>query len=262
MNEQLNQIKDDYEFVAACNLGGEFMSQERIERLERIAAQTWLRHLDDRVGLSNDELERLKRTPKPALPAVEPLIGDKAEHIVDRDSGKCPFGDNALGFRMDVPSHLYNHGELYNLRIPRGTLTAEERFKINEHIVQTIIMLDKLPFPRQLTRVPTWAGSHHEKLDGTGYPRRLPASMLAVPERIMAIADIFEALTAADRPYKSARTLTESLRIMGRMRDDGHICPDLFDLFLTSGVFRTYGQRFLRPEQLDEVDVSHFVTSE
>ncbi|MDJ0861128.1 MAG: HD domain-containing phosphohydrolase [Gammaproteobacteria bacterium] len=252
-------IRDDYAFVAECNIGGEFMSQDRVTRLKDIAAKTWVRHLDDRLGLSNDELRRAQRAVESPLPAVEPLIADKAEHIVLRDPGHSPFGDNALGFRMDIPTDLYNHGELYNLCIPRGTLTPEERFKVNEHIIQTIIMLDRLPFPRELKRVPEWAGSHHEKLDGTGYPRRLSASNLSVPERIMAMADIFEALTAADRPYKSGRTLTESLHIMSRMRDEKHICPDLFDLFLTSGVYLAYGRKFLRPDQLDEVDVNEFL---
>ncbi len=113
-----------------------------------------------------------------------------------------------------------------------------------------------------MKRVPTWAGSHHEKLDGTGYPRRLSALALSVPERIMAIADIFEALTASDRPYKLARTLSESLRIMSRMRDGAHICPELFDLFLTSGAYLAYGKKFLRPEQIDAVDISEFVSGE
>ncbi|MDH3815840.1 MAG: HD domain-containing protein, partial [Acidobacteriota bacterium] len=148
---------------------------------------------------------------------------------------------------------------IYNLCVQRGTLTAEERFKINEHIVETINMLGRLPFPKELRRVPEWAGNHHEKLDGTGYPRRLGADDLSVLARIMAVADIFEALTASDRPYKPPKKLSTSLRIMSSFRDDGHICPDLFELFLTSGVFRQYGEKFLQPEQLDEVDIGQFV---
>jgi hypothetical protein len=221
-----------------------------------IAAQTWLRHLDDRIGLSNDELERKRRSPAPQLPAEEPLLADKVEHLVLR--GGPPFGDNPHGFRMDVPEHLYNYGEVYNLCTPRGTLTTEERFKINEHIVETINMLCRLPFPKELRRVPEWAGNHHEKLDGTGYPRRLSADELSVPARIVAIADIFEALTASDRPYKPPKKLSTSLAIMSTFRDQGHICPDLFDLFLISGVFRAYAVEHLRPEQIDEVDIGKF----
>jgi HD-GYP domain-containing protein (c-di-GMP phosphodiesterase class II) len=157
---------------------------------------------------------------------------------------------------MDVPEHLYNRGELYNLSIPRGTLTVEERFKINEHIIETINMLGKLPFPRELSRVPDWAGNHHEKMDGTGYPRRLTASDLSIPERIMAIADIFEALTARDRPYSAPRSVSVALNIMASMCSEGHLCQDLFALFLTSGVYQEYGREYLDPEQLDEVDVA------
>jgi HD-GYP domain-containing protein (c-di-GMP phosphodiesterase class II) len=142
---------------------------------------------------------------------------------------------------------------------PRGTLTAEERFKINEHIIETINMLGQLPFPKELRRVPEWAGNHHEKFDGNGYPRRLGADDLSVLARIMAVADIFEALTASDPPYKPPKKLSTSLRIMSSFRDEGHICPDLFDLFLTSGVFRKYGEQYLQPEQLDEVDVGAYV---
>ena len=121
-------------------------------------------------------------------------------------------------------------------------------------------MLGQLPFPKELRRVPEWAGNHHEKLDGTGYPRRLGADDLSVLARIMAVADIFEALTASDRPYKPPKKLSTSLRIMSSFRDDGHICPDLFDLFLTSGVFRKYGEAYLRPEQLDDVDFLPYLT--
>jgi HD-GYP domain-containing protein (c-di-GMP phosphodiesterase class II) len=101
-----------------------------------------------------------------------------------------------------VPELLYNRGELTNLCIDRGTLTEEDRFKINEHIVQTIRMLSELPFPRHLRAVPEIAGGHHEKMDGSGYPRGLTREQMSPMARMMAIADIFEALTAVDRPYK------------------------------------------------------------
>lgn len=133
------------------------------------------------------------------------------------------------------------------------------RYKINEHIVQTIVMLSRLPFPKPLRRVPEIAGGHHEKMDGCGYPKRLHRDQMSVPARMMAIADIFEALTAVDRPYKSGKTLTEALRIMALMREDGHIDPDLFELFLRAGVYRRYADRFLRPEQIDEVQIEDYL---
>ena len=160
---------------------------------------------------------------------------------------------------MDVPEHKYNMGEVYNLCIGRGTLTNEERYKINDHIVQTIMMLDSLPFLKQLKRVPEMAGGHHEKMDGTGYPKRLKKEDMSLPARIMAIADIFEALTAADRPYKAPKTLSESIKIMGFMRNDQHIDADLFELFLESGVYQEYAETFLDPSQIDEVEVRAYL---
>ena len=259
LDRGLDEIRRQYEFIAECNSGETQMNEARIQRVREIGAQTWVRHLDDRIGLSHDELERKRRTPDPDLPVEEPLLADKVEHLIFRDGP--PFGDNPYGFEMEVPEHLYNHGEIYNLSTPRGTLTPEERFKINEHIVETINMLGRLPFPKEMRRVPEWAGNHHEKLDGTGYPRRLGAKDLSPLARIMAIADIFEALTASDRPYKPPKKLSTSIKIMSSFRDEGHICPDLFDLFLTSGVFRKYGEDYLRPEQVDEVDITGFVRS-
>ena len=149
---------------------------------------------------------------------------------------------------------LLSEDELQSLQISRGTLTEDERLIINGHMVQTIKMLEALPFPRNLRRVPEYAGGHHEKMDGDGYPKGIYAGDMSVPARIMAIADVFEALTAQDRPYKKGKTLSESMRIMGFMKRDNHLDPDLFDLFVTSGVYKLYGQRFLPPELIDEVD--------
>ena len=150
-------------------------------------------------------------------------------------------------------------GEVYNLCIARGTLTEEERFKINDHIVQTIIMLEQLPFPRHLKKVPEYAGGHHEKMDGTGYPKKLNRDQMTVPARMMAIADIFEALSAADRPYKAAKKLSDCIKIMSFMKKDAHIDGELFQLFLESGVYKEYSERFLQPEQVDEVDITPYL---
>jgi HD-GYP domain-containing protein (c-di-GMP phosphodiesterase class II) len=153
-----------------------------------------------------------------------------------------------------APRPLLGPDDVKNLTISRGTLTAEERLVINGHMVQTINMLEALPFPRNLQRVPEYAGGHHEKMDGTGYPRGLFASDMSIPARIMAIADVFEALTAQDRPYKKAKKLSETMRIMGGMKRDNHLDPDLFDLFVSSGVYRDYGKRYLPVALIDEVD--------
>ncbi len=146
--------------------------------------------------------------------------------------------------------------ELYNLNIKKGTLTPEEREIINHHIVATIKMLESLPYPKHLRRVPEFACGHHEKMDGTGYPRGLTREEMSVQARIMGIADIFEALTADDRPYKPAMPISEALKILGRMKLNNHIDPDLFDVFIRKKVYLRYAQRFLEPRQIDHVDVS------
>jgi HD-GYP domain-containing protein (c-di-GMP phosphodiesterase class II) len=259
LDARLQALDDDFAFVAECNEGGEFMAPERIERLRKIAQTTWTRTLDDRIGISWEERQRKDRIPAPVLPVTERLLADKQEHIIERIGSERMPADNRWGFKLDVPEHKYNRGELYNLEVLRGTLSAEERFKINDHVVQTIIMLDKLPYPRHLRAVPEIAGGHHETMHGTGYPKRLKRAETSLPARMMAIADIFEALTASDRPYKKAKTLSEAIRILSFMKKDGHIDPDLFVLFLKSGVWRQYAEKYLAPDQLDDVDIHAYI---
>ena len=196
---QIARIEDDRAYLETANVGGEFMDDDKKDRVKRIAKLRW-RGVD---GVERDFLD-----------------------------------DN----------------EVYNLCIGRGTLTAEERQIINDHMVVTISMLEKLPFPKGLTRVPEYAGGHHEKMDGTGYPRGLTREQMSIPARMMAIADIFEALTAADRPYKNAKTLSASMGIMARMCEENHIDRELFELFVDAGVYKQYADRFLLPEQIDEID--------
>lgn len=259
LKDRLAQIDDDFEFIAKCNIGGEFMEPELIERVKQIASIRWQRTIDDRLGISQNEMKRKGEPSKSKLPVSEPLLGDRADHLIPYDEGEKNRYDESFGFRLDFPEHKYNQGEVYNLSIARGTLTAEERFKINDHIMQTISMLEQLPFPKHLARVPEYAGAHHEKMDGTGYPRRIKKNDMSIPARIMAIADIFEALTAADRPYKPPKTLNESLRIMSSMKKDQHIDEDLFDLFLRSGIYMEYAKKFLKPDQIDEVDIEKYL---
>ncbi len=154
---------------------------------------------------------------------------------------------------------LYDE-EVYNLCIERGTLTGEERQKINDHMKVTIEMLEGLPFPKKLRRVPEYAGGHHEKMDGTGFPRGLKREQMSLPARMMAIADIFEALTASERPYKSPMKISQALSIMKRMRDDRHIDPDLFAMFVERRVWAQYAEAApLKPEQMDVTDVTAYL---
>src|SRR5438874_9785692 len=159
----------------------------------------------------------------------------------------------------DVSGHeaeFLTADEVKNLTIRAGTLTDEERKVINHHIVATIKMLEALPWPKHLTKVPEYAGGHHERMDGKGYPKGLTREQMSVQARCMGIADIFEALTAKDRPYKKGKTLSESLEILGRMKENHHIDPDLFDVFVRRKVYRRYAEMFLDKQQIDEVDES------
>ena len=153
-------------------------------------------------------------------------------------------------------AHFLTDDEIENLSIPRGTLTGKEREIINYHIIATIKMLEALPWPKHLRHVPEYAGGHHERMDGKGYPRGLTREQMSVQARVMGIADIFEALTARDRPYKKGKTLTESLQILGKFKEGGHIDPDLFDVFIRRKVYQRYAEQFLDANQIDRVDES------
>ncbi|MBF0626786.1 MAG: GAF domain-containing protein [Magnetococcales bacterium] len=198
-HDELKRLHADREFIRETNIGGEFMSPQRQDRIRAIAKRRW----------------------------------------IDASGQERPFlSDN----------------EVYNLNIPKGTITPEEREIINYHVSATIKMLDAIPFPRHLKRVPEIAGGHHEQMNGKGYPKGLTGDQMSIQARMVAIADVFEALTARDRPYKKGKTLSSSLQILGFMKKDGHIDPDLFKLFIDKKVYLEYAQEYLSPEQIDEVD--------
>ena len=260
--DQELKLDQDFAFVAQCNLGSEFMPHIAQQKLIELANMTWQRTIDDRIGISWEEQLRKEKIIKQSLPATEKLLDDKVEHIIERHPKDVLATNNKWGFNMQTPEHLYNRGEVYNLCIAKGTLNAEERYKINEHIVQTIIMLDGLKFPKHLSNVLEIAGGHHEKIDGTGYPKRLRGEEMSTPAKMMAIADIFEALTASDRPYKKSKKLSEAIKIMSYMKTDQHIDASLFELFLSSGIYLSYAHQFLSPEQIDHVDIQQYLQGE
>jgi HD-GYP domain-containing protein (c-di-GMP phosphodiesterase class II) len=253
-DELLTTLDEEFAFVAQCNLGSEAMDDADLQRLQNIANRTWARTLDNRIGLAWEENQRQSRTVQPDLPIQEKLLDDKPEHLFERPSSEKIEANNPWGFKMEEPTYKYNRGELYNLSIRRGTLTEEERYIINGHMLQTIRMLTLLPFPPHLAKVAEIAGGHHEKMNGTGYPKRLKRDEMSLPARMMAIADIFEALTAVDRPYKKGKRLSESLNIMADMCRNEHIDSDLFGLFIRQKVYLEYAKRYLQAEQIDQID--------
>lgn len=206
--------------------------------------------LKERVAILNDEREFLRH----ANTGSEAMLAEEQQRV--RDIGKKYRWTDTHGEIAD----FLTANEIDNLTIRSGTLTKAERDIINNHIVVTIKMLESLPWLSHLKRVPEFAGGHHERVDGKGYPRGLTRDQLSVQARIMGIADIFEALTASDRPYKPGKKLSESLQIMRKFRDNGHIDPDLFDIFIRSKVYLQYARQFLSPEQIDEVDEAGLLT--
>lgn len=246
-------LDDDFAFIAKCNGGEISMSGDDLKRLHSIAKRTWQRTMDDSLGLSWEEENRRQNDEKTAFPFLEPLLSDRIDQQISWSIKQKKTFENWT-FKMAAPHLQYNRGELYNLSIVHGTLTKEERFIINDHIIQTINMLKKLPYPDHLRRVPEIAGGHHERIDGKGYPNGLTEKELPIETRMMAIADIFEALTASDRPYKKEKSLSQSLNILAYMAKNKHIDIKLFRIFLEKKVYLEYAEKFLPKEQCDEVN--------
>ena len=251
------KLIEEFELVANANVGAEFMKDDTKDIIKDISSRTWTRNFDDTIGLAHEEKKRVLQEDS-VTPQIENLLSDKIRHIIPREHFDYEEYEK-MGFKTKVPEHLYNLGELYNICVSAGTLSYEERFKIQEHVQMTLVMLEKLPFPEYLKNVPLFAGAHHETLIGTGYPRQLTIDDMPVASRIMAIADVFEALTASDRPYKEPKTLSASVKILGFMAKDKHLDPDIFKLFLSSGIYKEYALKHLKPEQIDEVDISKYL---
>jgi HD-GYP domain-containing protein (c-di-GMP phosphodiesterase class II) len=174
-----------------------------------------------------------------------------SEFMSDTDIERLRLLKGVSWYQGDVCKPLISEEEFYNLSIRKGTLTAEERRIINHHIEATISMLNAVKFPQHLQKVTEYAGGHHERIDGGGYPNGLTREEMSIPARVMAIADIFEALTAKDRPYKKGKTLSEALAILQQMKDTHHIDPDLYDAFIEQKVYKRYADRFLDEWQID-----------
>ncbi len=257
LSERHAKIVDDFAFVAECNIGTDFVDETKVTRIKDIARQTWTRHLDNRLGLSPQESKHIESIPQSSLPIQENLLMNAPAHIIPWI--RSPKKSLSKEFCVNVPDVQANLGEVYNLSIGKGTLTDEDRYRINEHIISTIQILEALPLPEELSRVPEIAGGHHEKLDGTGYPKCLSAEDLSIEARILAIADVFEALTASDRPYKQAKTLSEAIDILATMTKENHLDENLFKLLLSSNIHEKYAKRFLANSQIDQVDLAKYL---
>jgi HD-GYP domain-containing protein (c-di-GMP phosphodiesterase class II) len=246
--------------------------QTLFDRIHLIDTRFEVLKRDAEIALLRGKLEAVARGDTAAVAALEQAF---AERIRQLDEDRAFLRRSNVGGEFMSPEYqarvdaiarytwtneageaapFLSEDEAYNLKIPKGTLTPEEREIVNNHIVTTIRMLEALPWPKHLRHVPQYAGGHHERMDGKGYPKGLTGDQMPVQARIMAIADIFEALTARDRPYKPGKTLAEALAMLGQMKLEGHIDPDLFDVFIRGKVYQRYGEAFLDARQRDQVD--------
>lgn len=214
-------------------------AMDNAEPLDEVALQAELRETIRRLDDDRDFLHRCNT-------GGEYMAEEDKERIREIAHRRWTYQGQEIALLTD--------NEVDNLTIDKGTLTDQERDVINNHIVATVKMLEALPFPKHLKNVPEYAGGHHEKMDGTGYPRGLRREQMSVQARIMAIADIFEALTAKDRPYKEGKKLSEAIRILTLMKQDKHIDPDLFDLFIKERIYEKYASQYIDPEQVDQID--------
>ena len=250
---------------------------------------TKLQTIFDRIGLVDTRFEVLKRDAHIATLQRQLALREKTDAAVEAEAWrqyheqvseleaeraflrKCNIGGELMkedeqqrvreigqGRRWrnvdGVETDFLTADEIENLTIRAGTLTQKERDIINHHIVATIKMLEQLPWPNHLKNVPEYAGGHHERMDGKGYPKGLTRDQMSLQARMMGIADIFEALTAKDRPYKPGMKLSQAMTIMANFRKNGHIDPDLFNVFVKQGVFRRYADQFLDATQIDDFE--------
>jgi len=225
--EQIKTLNEERDFIRHCNVGTESMNEEDQNKIKQIAQRKWISPNGEEltVLLNDQEVETL----------FYPLIKNEIRKPDDLRK---------------------SNGEIENLCIKKGTLRDSERKHINDHIVATINMLKSLPYPHHLKNVPEFAGGHHERMDGKGYPNGLKREEMTLPARVMGIADIFEALTSSDRPYKKAMPLSQALTILGKMKEEHHIDPDLFDVFIHEKVYLEYAEKYLSEEQRDQVDIT------
>ena len=207
------------------------------------------KELENNSALKN----RLKELDDERIEIEKYNIG--GESLLDNDLKRIKeLSENVYENSVGESVHLLNDNEVENLQISRGTLNRKEREIINNHVSMTIKMLESLPYPKHLKNVPEFAGCHHEKMDGTGYPNKLKGNQMSIPARMIAIADIFEALTAGDRPYKKGMSLSRALKILGRMKLENHIDPDLFDVFIDKKIYLIYAKEHLNEDQIDEIN--------
>jgi HD-GYP domain-containing protein (c-di-GMP phosphodiesterase class II) len=244
---KLETIFDRIEFV-----------EQRFQTIEQILENDFLKSKIKLIE-SGDE-KKIKQLEKKHISSVKTLkdnlvflesCNNTGDFMSDDDVARVELIAKRT-YTVDGKSYPYlTENEMINLSIRKGTLLPDERSIIENHVVMTSKILEQLPFPEKLTNVPIYAGDHHEKCDGSGYPRGVTCDELPLQSRIMVIADIFEALTAADRPYRAPLKLSRALQILEFMMKDNHIDENIYNFFINNELLMEYARRELNPEQID-----------
>ncbi len=237
--KQKQQLQKDFEFVAQCNSGEMRVGNKEISRLQKLTKLRYKRHFNRLFGLSWIEQNRLPEKIKKQYETTgwEYLLNDKEEDLYKE----------------------INTGELHNLCTEKGTINIEERQQIEQHVIETRKILERLNLTSDLKKLISYAGEHHERLNGQGYPLGLTEKKLSLPSRILMFADIFEALTSVDRPYKSPKKLSEVLHILQTMKNKQQLDAEIYRIFLTQKVYLKYARKYLQPEQIDDVDINDYL---
>lgn len=252
--KQQLQLMRDFGFVAKINLGDTEMTEQDILRLHKIGEQTWFRYFDDRLGLSSIEKLNLS-SKKQKLPAQETLLSDKKEHIIKRNN----ITKVDSGIKIEVADYLYNFGELYNLSIPQGTLTIEDKFEIDKNIINSISLLKALPTTHKQTTEIKDLSAYHPALKYVTFPSKVDNGYGSITQNILLMTDIFETLTSIKKPQQQVESLSSAIDILHTLAIDKVIDINLFQLFLSSGNYIKYANKFLHETQIDDVVLSKYL---
>lgn len=237
--QKIKQLEQDFAFIAACNIGDSEVSADDVKKLKRIGRQKFKRYFNRLLGLSWFEKQQLnpEQSQKYSHTGFETVLQDNPEDVY-----------------KDIPT-----GEIYNLSTNKGTINPLERKKIEQHAAETAKILDYLQLPPDYACIKNYAAEHHERPNGSGYPLGLTDKDLSVAGKIIMLADIFEALTSVDRPYKAPKKLSETLRILQAMKNKQQLDAEIYHIFITKRIFMQYAEQYLKPEQIDQININDYL---
>lgn len=239
LKKQIEQLEKDFAFVAQCNLGETAVDENCLKKLQKIGNKKFKRYFSRLEGLSWNEIQTLSNEEKLKYKSTA------TETILQ---------DNPEDYYQGIPT-----GELHNLSTYKGTLSPEERQKIEQHAIETENILKLLQLPKSYQNITIYAAQHHERPNGKGYPHGLNDNNLFLASKILMLADVFEAITSSERPYKAPKKLSEALHILQKMKDSGQLDANLYKLFIQKKIYLRYAKQYLSPEQIDEINIDDYL---